>query len=536
MLRDPGPSQCPDGVAVGRDPGPNGRLSPGLLVLTNPGPIQCPSGTALALLPAVQGVVRGALVLRDPGPTQRTFVIVPGGTSGYGLVNPGPTQSARPRSAPVPDSRSCPPAACPLQRCAAAPPSHLDDTRTGSVTPMLRRTCQGTGPPPDRHGMEGSRRSCRRAHHRVLAVALATLLVPLVVGSAAAAPGNRPSVTVTPTVINQSVLRRGRPQSGHQPDRLVRLCPRQQRRDALRSKDGQWRQGQPLRDRARHPERRPSHDHRHRARDRWGQRCGLIPRSEPRKAFRHRLHEPRWHRWLRSGQRRADLYLVDGNADGIIDVGDPINLGSYPLDLGAAGFGKFQATPLTSPPFATAAGLSGLSSRPRRGSSPGATLVNRFPKISSFLAAAQGSHSYMTGRPTVRAVPTATRSWCLPAALANPTRRHSTRTAPWRAELLTPTSSTSKSRRRQTAAPSGRPQNAPARVGAFPCLRAAVPRPAPRGSIPSLTASSRRPSVARARPPRGPRRQANARPSPHHPVPVSRPEDASPVCGEEAFG
>jgi len=92
VLRNPGPPGCPDGVAAGRNPGPTGRLSPGLLVLVNPGPINCPSGTALVLLPAVQGVVRGALVLRDPGPINRTFVIVPSGTSGYGLINPGPIQ------------------------------------------------------------------------------------------------------------------------------------------------------------------------------------------------------------------------------------------------------------------------------------------------------------------------------------------------------------------------------------------------------------------------------------------------------------
>ena len=49
----------------------------------------------------------------------------------------------------------------------------------------------------------------RRPRHRALAVALATLLVPLVVGSAAAAPpGNRPAVTVTagtPSVASLSV-------------------------------------------------------------------------------------------------------------------------------------------------------------------------------------------------------------------------------------------------------------------------------------------------------------------------------------------
>jgi len=28
----------------------------------------------------------------NPGPINRTFVIVPGGTSGYGLINPGPIQ------------------------------------------------------------------------------------------------------------------------------------------------------------------------------------------------------------------------------------------------------------------------------------------------------------------------------------------------------------------------------------------------------------------------------------------------------------
>ena len=92
VLRNPGPPGCPDGVAVGKNPGPAGRLSLGLLVLKQPGPPGCPSGTALVLLPAVQGVVWGALVLKDPGPMQRTFVIVPGGTSGYGLINPGPAQ------------------------------------------------------------------------------------------------------------------------------------------------------------------------------------------------------------------------------------------------------------------------------------------------------------------------------------------------------------------------------------------------------------------------------------------------------------
>jgi hypothetical protein len=93
VLRDPGPIQCPNGLVLGlRDPGPTQRLSPGTLVLTDPGPVQCPSGTALLLLPAVQGVVRGVLVLRDPGPVNRTFVITPGGSSGFGLINPGPQQ------------------------------------------------------------------------------------------------------------------------------------------------------------------------------------------------------------------------------------------------------------------------------------------------------------------------------------------------------------------------------------------------------------------------------------------------------------
>ncbi len=90
---DPGPTQCPSGVAVAISPGPFGRLNPGLLVLKDPGPAQCPSGIALVLLPAVQDVVRGALVLRNPGPVGiGAFVIVPGGTSGYGLINPGPQQ------------------------------------------------------------------------------------------------------------------------------------------------------------------------------------------------------------------------------------------------------------------------------------------------------------------------------------------------------------------------------------------------------------------------------------------------------------
>ena len=92
VLRNPGPTGCPDGIAVGKNPGPQGRLSPSLLVVKQPGPPGCPSGTALVILPAVQGVVRGALVLKDPGPISRTFVIVPGGISGYGLVNPGPQQ------------------------------------------------------------------------------------------------------------------------------------------------------------------------------------------------------------------------------------------------------------------------------------------------------------------------------------------------------------------------------------------------------------------------------------------------------------
>jgi hypothetical protein len=90
---NPGSLQCQDGVAAAISPGPFQRLSPGLLVLKDPGPAQCPSGTALVLLPAIQGMIRGALVLRNPGPNGTgAFVIVPGGTSGYGLVNPGPIQ------------------------------------------------------------------------------------------------------------------------------------------------------------------------------------------------------------------------------------------------------------------------------------------------------------------------------------------------------------------------------------------------------------------------------------------------------------
>lgn len=89
---DPGPIQCPAGIAVGINPGPIGRLSPGTLVLTDPGPIQCPVGTGLLLLPAVQGVVRGALVVRDPGPANHVFRIVPAGISGLGSIQPGPSQ------------------------------------------------------------------------------------------------------------------------------------------------------------------------------------------------------------------------------------------------------------------------------------------------------------------------------------------------------------------------------------------------------------------------------------------------------------
>ncbi len=93
VLRNPGPAGCPDGVAVAVNPGVVGGLSPGLLVLRQPGPPGCPSGTALGLLPAVQGVVRGALVLKNPGPGGTgAFMIVPGGTSGTGLIVPGPGQ------------------------------------------------------------------------------------------------------------------------------------------------------------------------------------------------------------------------------------------------------------------------------------------------------------------------------------------------------------------------------------------------------------------------------------------------------------
>ena len=92
VMANPGPIQCPAGIAVGVNPGPTQRLSPGTLVLVSPGPIQCPVGTGLALLPAVQGVVRGVLVLTNPGPVQHVFRIVPGGVSGLGTVGPGPIQ------------------------------------------------------------------------------------------------------------------------------------------------------------------------------------------------------------------------------------------------------------------------------------------------------------------------------------------------------------------------------------------------------------------------------------------------------------
>ena len=70
VLRDPGPQQCPAGVAAAVDPGPIGRrlgLSPGLLVLKDPGPPQCPSGTALGLLPPASASWPASLVLKDPG-------------------------------------------------------------------------------------------------------------------------------------------------------------------------------------------------------------------------------------------------------------------------------------------------------------------------------------------------------------------------------------------------------------------------------------------------------------------------------------
>ncbi len=152
-------------------------------------------------VPARAGQSRRAC--RGSASHDRTRAALPGGVSRPVhrqpcQGNPGRPPRARPRSARVRVPGS---AAESLARQRGAAPHHVVAAEAPTRHPpsMLRWTCHGTGAKSDsgtkwRGPSSGSR---RRPRHRALAVALASLLVPLVAGSAAAAPGNRPAVVVT---------------------------------------------------------------------------------------------------------------------------------------------------------------------------------------------------------------------------------------------------------------------------------------------------------------------------------------------------
>jgi hypothetical protein len=187
----------------------------------------------------------------------------------------------------------------------------------------------------------------RRAHHRVLAVALATLLVPLVVGSAAAAPGNRPSVTVTPTVINQSVSVEV---DVNRATNQIASCAYVLDSNAAMPCGAKTANGSKASRYAIALGTLSVGPHTItvtvRATD-GGSGAGSTSFRSHAKRFAIAFTNRDGIDGYDPAKDVLISELVDGNADGIIDVGDTINLGSYPLDLGAAGFGKFQATPLT---------------------------------------------------------------------------------------------------------------------------------------------------------------------------------------------
>ena len=158
-------------------------------------------------------------------------------------------------------------------------------------------------PQPFGTGMEGPAVDrARRPRHRALAVVLATLLVPLVVGSAAAAPGNRPAVTVTPTVTGASVSVRADVNRG---TNQIASCTYVLDANAavlVRNRSRQRQEGQPLHHRPVEPGDRQSHDHRHDPADRRRerQRLGFV-HDRAATGVRDRVDRPQRQPYLRPG-------------------------------------------------------------------------------------------------------------------------------------------------------------------------------------------------------------------------------------------
>ena len=261
-------------------------------------------------------------------------------------------------------------------RCTDAPPSCGAATRSRypGLCSAERATGRGPSPIAARHGGVPQWIVLTAAPVAALfAVALATLLVPLGVGSTAAAPpGSRPAVAVSAgTPSGASVTITCRSQPGHQQSRVLLLCHRHRRGGPVWSHTRLRREeGEPLHHRPVEPERRRPHHHRHRpAEGRWKrQRSGHVHdrrsafdpagrQDRGRRAADQPLHVP-GHR--RAGQRRH--HEDDAGRQWRSRMGEPEGRRLHALRTEHAVRGAFvpRGCPVQQPP-------AGRRGRPREG-------------------------------------------------------------------------------------------------------------------------------------------------------------------------
>ena len=169
--------------------------------------------------------------------------------------------------------------------------------------------------------------------HRALAVVLATMLVPLVVGSAAAK--TTPVVTVTPTVTGATVSVQV---DVDQKTNQVASCSYVLDANGgglVRNHCAQRQQGQPLHHRPHQRADRRPHHHSHGRAERQGdwERIGHVHEIVPPRMFAVAFTDTNGDHAYQAGTDDLIAALIDSNGDGTPDAGDTVVANEFPLTV-----------------------------------------------------------------------------------------------------------------------------------------------------------------------------------------------------------